>query len=189
MSDNSYILKNGNKILVDNQPFIILDNEFVNPGKGQAFTRVKIRNLLNNKVLEKTIKIGETVVEADVFSTKMQFLYKESEKYVFMNLESFEQIQVDSSVVSESARWFIDGNDCDVTMWNNEIIQVNPAKHVSLKVISTIEAVKGDTVSSTLKEAELENGESIMVPIFIKEGEIVRVDTENNEYASREKSE
>ena len=119
----------------------------------------------------------------------MQFLYKESDKYVFMNLESFEQTQVDSSIVSENARWFIDGNDCDVTMWNNEIIQVNPAKHVSLKVVSTIEAVKGDTVSSTLKEAELENGESIMVPIFIKEGETIRVDTESNEYASREKNE
>ena len=187
MSDNSYILKNGNKILLIIKPFLILDNEFVNP-KGQAFTRVKIRNLLNNKVLEKTIKIGETVSEAVVdFSTKMQFLYKESDKYVFMNLESFEQTQVDSSIVSENARWFIDGNDCDVTMWNNEIIQVNPAKHVSLKVVSTIEVMKGDTVSSTLKEAELENGESIMVPIFIKEGEIIRVDTESNEYASREK--
>ena len=189
MSDNSYILKNGNKILIDNQPFLIMDNEFVNPGKGQAFTRIKIRNLLNNKVLEKTIKIGETVVVADVFSTKMQFLYKESGKYFFMNLESFEQTQVDSSIVSDNSRWFIDGNDCDVIMWNNQIIQVNPPKHVSLKVVSTIDAVKGDTVSSTLKEAELENGESLMVPIFIKEGEIIRVDTENSEYASREKNE
>lgn len=189
MSDNSYILKNGNKILIDNQPFLIIDNEFVNPGKGQAFTRIKIRNLLNNKVLEKTIKIGETVVVADVFSTKMQFLYKESGKYFFMNLESFEQTQVDSSIVSDNSRWFIDGNDCDVIMWNNQIIQVNPPRQVSLKVVSTIDAVKGDTVSSTLKEAELENGESLMVPIFIKEGEIIRVDTENSEYASREKNE
>ncbi len=189
MSDNSHILKNGNKILIDNQPFLIIDNEFVNPGKGQAFTRVKIRNLLNKKVLEKTIKIGETVLEADVFSTKMQFLYKESGKYFFMNLESFEQIEVDSAIVSEKSRWFIDGTDCDVIMWNNQIIQVNPPKHVSLKVVSTVDAVKGDTVSSTLKEAELENGESVMVPIFIKEGEVIRVDTENSEYSSREKNE
>ncbi len=188
MSDNSHILKNGNKILIDQQPFLIIENEFVNPGKGQAFTRVKIRNLLNSKVLEKTIKIGESIQEADVFNTKMQYLYKEADKYYFMNLESFEQIQVDETIVSQNSKWLIDGNDCDVTIWNGEIIQVSASKYITLKIVSTVDAIKGDTVSSTLKEATVENGETIMVPIFIKEGESIRIDTENDTYASREKS-
>ena len=91
MADNSALLRNGNKILIDNEPYLILDNSFVNPGKGQAFTKVRIRNLLNNKVLEKTIKIGETILEADVMNTKMQFLYKENEVYFFMHLSTHEQ--------------------------------------------------------------------------------------------------
>ena len=86
MADNSSLLRNGNKVLIDNEPYLILENSFVNPGKGQAFTKVRIRNLLNNKVLEKTIKIGETIHEADVINTKMQFLYKENDIYIFMNL-------------------------------------------------------------------------------------------------------
>ena len=94
MADNSSLLRNGNKILIDQEPYLIIDNSFVNPGKGQAFTKVKIKNLLNSKVLEKTIKIGESIQEADVLNTKMQYLYKESNAYFFMNLDSFEQVEV-----------------------------------------------------------------------------------------------
>jgi len=108
MSDNSALLRNGNKILIESQPYIILETEFVNPGKGQAFTRIKIRNLLNNKVLEKTIKIGENLDEADVINTKMQFLYKESNTYFFMNLENYEQIKVNSDILNENAIWLVD---------------------------------------------------------------------------------
>ena len=89
MAEGSSLLKNGNKVLIDGQPYLIIDNEFVNPGKGQAFTRIKIKNLLNNKVLEKTIKIGESLEEADVLNTKMQFLYKESESLYFMNCSKY----------------------------------------------------------------------------------------------------
>ena len=88
MADNASSLRNGNKVLIENQPYLILDTDFVNPGKGQAFTRIKIRNLLNNKVLEKTIKIGESLQEADVLNTKMQFLYKENNTYFFMMVKS-----------------------------------------------------------------------------------------------------
>ena len=188
MSDNSALLRNGNKILIESQPYIILETEFVNPGKGQAFTRIKIRNLLNNKVLEKTIKIGENLDEADVINTKMQFLYKESNTYFFMNLENYEQIKVNSDILNENAIWLVDGDECNITTWNGNIIQVEPPKFVNLIVTSTVEAIKGDTVSSTLKEAVLENGQKIMVPIFIKEGEQVKIDTENNEYSSRVKA-
>ena len=104
MADNSVLLRNGNKILIDNEPYLVLDNSFVNPGKGQAFTKVRIRNLLNNKVLEKTIKIGETVLEADVMNTKMQFLYKENEVYFFMHLSTYEQSEVSKSILSDNTK-------------------------------------------------------------------------------------
>ena len=188
MADNSSLLKNGNKILIDQEPYLITDNSFVNPGKGQAFTKVKIKNLINGKILERTIKIGESVQEADVLNTKMQFLYKEGSSFFFMNLESFEQTEVGQDTLDDTSRWLIDGDECDITIWNEKIIQVHPPKFVNLTVKSTIDAIKGDTVSSTLKEAILDNDQVIMVPIFIKEGEMIRVDTENNEYASRVKS-
>ena len=187
MADNSSLLKNGNKILIDQEPYLITDNSFVNPGKGQAFTKVKIKNLINGKILERTIKIGESVQEADVLNTKMQFLYKEGSSFFFMNLESFEQTEVGQDTLDDTSRWLIDGDECDITIWNEKIIQVHPPKFVNLTVKSTIDAIKGDTVSSTLKEAILDNDQIIMVPIFIKEGEMIRVDTENNEYASRAK--
>ena len=188
MADNSSLLKNGNKILIDQEPYLITDNSFVNPGKGQAFTKVKIKNLINGKILERTIKIGESVQEADVLNTKMQFLYKEGSSFFFMNLESFEQTEVGQDTLDDTSRWLIDGDECDITIWNEKIIQVHPPKFINLTVKSTIDAIKGDTVSSTLKEAILDNDQIIMVPIFIKEGEMIRVDTENNEYASRVKS-
>ena len=188
MADNSSLLRNGNKILIDQEPYLIQDNSFVNPGKGQAFTKVKIKNLLNGKVLEKTIKIGESIQEADIVNTKMQFLYKEGDSYFFMNLESFEQTEVNKNTLEENSKWLIDGDECDIIIWNDNIIQVQPPKFVNLTVKSTIDAIKGDTVSSTLKEAVLDNDQIIMVPIFIKEGELIRIDTENNEYSSRVKS-
>ena len=187
MADNSSLLKNGNKILIDQEPYLITDNSFVNPGKGQAFTKVKIKNLINGKILERTIKIGESVQEADVLNTKMQFLYKEGSSFFFMNLESFEQTEVGQDTLDDTSRWLIDGDECDITIWNDKIIQVDPPKFVNVTIKSTIDAIKGDTVSSTLKEAELDNGETIMVPIFIKEGERIRIDTESSEYSSRVK--
>ncbi|MBT7236576.1 MAG: elongation factor P [Gammaproteobacteria bacterium] len=187
MADNSSLLRNGNKVLIDNEPYLILENSFVNPGKGQAFTKVRIRNLLNNKVLEKTIKIGETIHEADVINTKMQFLYKENDIYFFMNLTTYEQSEVNKSILSNNIKWLVDGDECDVIIWNDNVIQVDPPKFVNLTVKSTIDAIKGDTVSSTLKEAVMDNGEILMVPIFIKEGEKIRIDTANSEYASRVK--
>ena len=144
MADNSALLKNGNKILIENEPYLVIENDFVNPGKGQAFTRVKIRNLLNKKILEKTIKIGESIQEADVLNTKMQFLYKDNETYFFMNLETYEQTEVISDILDENSKWLIDGDECDITIWNNKIIQVDPPKFVNVTIKSTIDAIKGE---------------------------------------------
>ena len=138
MADNSSLLRNGNKILIDQEPYLITDNSFVNPGKGQAFTKVKIKNLFNGKVLEKTIKIGDSIQEADVLNTKMQFLYKEGDAYYFMNLDSYEQTEVSKNTLDERSKWIIDGEECDVTIWNDNIIQVKPPKNDKLNVKSQI---------------------------------------------------
>ena len=112
MVDHS-LLKSGNKVLVENQPYLIIDTDFVNPGKGQAFTKIKIKNLLNKKIIEKTVKIGEELDEADVLNTSMQFLYQESNNLFFMNLESYEQLELSVSSVDFDPRWLNDGDECD----------------------------------------------------------------------------
>ena len=184
MVDHS-LLKNGNKVLVDKQPYLIIDTDFVNPGKGQAFTKIKIKNLLNKKIIEKTVKIGEELDEADVLNTSMQFLYQESSNLYFMHPESYEQLELSISSVDFDPRWLNDGDECDVTIWNDAIIDVNLPNFVICKVISTETVAKGDTVSTTLKDAELDNGITIKVPAFIKQNEDVKVNPTTGEYSSR----
>ncbi len=188
MVDHS-LLKSGNKVLIDNQPYVILDTDFVNPGKGQAFTRIKIKNLINKKTLEKTVKIGEELEEADVKNTTMQFLYQESNNLYFMNLETYEQLDLHTDTVDIDPRWLNDGDECDVVIWNGSIIDIALPSYVISKVISTESVAKGDTVSTTLKDAELDNGILIKVPAFIKEGEDVKVNPNSGEYSSRAKNE
>ena len=139
MVDHS-LLKSGNKVLVENQPYLIIDTDFVNPGKGQAFTKIKIKNLLNKKIIEKTVKIGEELDEADVLNTSMQFLYQESNNLFFMNLESYEQLELSVSSVDFDPRWLNDGDECDVTIWNDAIIDVNPVSYTHL-TLPTMELV------------------------------------------------
>tara|TARA_B100000927_G_scaffold291076_1_gene291806 strand:+ start:1478 stop:2044 length:567 start_codon:yes stop_codon:yes gene_type:complete len=188
MVDHS-LLKNGNKVLVDNQPYLIIDTDFVNPGKGQAFTKIKIKNLLNKKTIEKTIKIGEELNEADVTNTTMQYLYQESNNLFFMNLETYDQLELSTSSVDFDPRWLNDGDECNVTLWNNSIIDVELPNFVVCKVITTESVAKGDTVSTTLKDAELDNGISIKVPAFIKQDEQIRINPNTGEYSSRAKNE
>tara|TARA_B100000287_G_C20260871_1_gene633947 strand:+ start:94 stop:660 length:567 start_codon:yes stop_codon:yes gene_type:complete len=187
MAENTSLLKNGSKVLIENQPYLILETDFVNPGKGQAFTRIKIRNLLNNKILEKTIKIGESLAEANVINKSMQFLYKEQSKLIFMDLQSYEQNSVEIDSVEIDIEWLQEGDECEVILWNENIIQIELPKYINQVVISTEDTIKGDTVSSTLKDAKLENGIVVKVPMFIKQGESIKVDTRTGEYSSRAK--
>ena len=188
MADHHSVLKNGSKILIDKQPYVILENEFVNPGKGQAFTRIKIKNLLNKKTLERTVKIGEILDIADVENCSMQFLYRENSNLFFMNNTTYEQYEVDSGSLEFDERWLIDGENFDIVLWNGQIIDVELPNACILKVKATDSVTKGDTVSATLKDAELENGINIKVPSFIKEGEIVKINPTNSEYMSRVKN-
>tara|TARA_Y100000768_G_C23815564_1_gene603931 strand:+ start:175 stop:741 length:567 start_codon:yes stop_codon:yes gene_type:complete len=188
MVDHS-LLKNGNKVLVDSQPYIIIDTDFVNPGKGQAFTKIKIKNLLNKKTIEKTIKIGEELDEANVSNTTMQYLYQENDNLFFMNLDTYEQLDLNTSSIDFDPRWLNDGDECNVTLWNNAIIDIVLPNFVICKVVTTDSVAKGDTVSTTLKDAELDNGITIKVPAFIKQDEDIKVNPTTGEYNSRAKNE
>ncbi len=181
--------KGGLKIMLDGDPCSIIENEFVKPGKGQAFNRVKIRNLKTGRVLEKTFKSGETVEGADVHETDMQYLYADGEFWHFMDPASYEQVSADAAALGESVKWLKEQDLCTVTLWNGAPIIVEPPKFVVLTITDTDPGLKGDTSGSGGKPATLETGAVVRVPLFVQIGEAIKVDTRNGEYVSRAKEE
>jgi len=179
--------KTGLKILIDGDPYSIVENEMVKPGKGQAFNRVKVRNLKTGRVVERTWKSGDSVEAADVVDADMQYLYSDGDFWTFMMPDTFEQYTAGKSAMGESAQWLKDGVECIVTLWNGQPLTVNPPAHVELKIVETDPGARGDTVTGGSKPAKLETGATVRVPLFINEGEIIRVDTRTGEYISRAK--
>lgn len=180
-------LKNGLKVMIDNAPCSIVDCEFVKPGKGQAFTRVKIRNLKTGRVVERTYKTGETLPSADVADMEMQYLYSDGEQWHFMVPENFEQYAVGRETLADAAQWLKEQDICIVTLWNNEPIQVLPPTFVVLAITETDPGLKGDTSGGGGKPAILETGAVVRVPLFVQTGELIKVDTRKGEYVSRAK--
>lgn len=179
--------KSGLKILLDGDPCVILENEFVKPGKGQAFNRVRIRNLKTGRVNEKTFKSNESVEGADVVDTDMQYLYYDGEFWHFMVPDTFEQHAADAKVVEEAKDWLKEQDFCQVTLWNGQPLLVSPPNFVELKIVETDPGVRGDTATGGQKPAKLETGAVVRVPLFIEEGEVIRVDTRTGAYVSRVK--
>ncbi len=179
--------RSGLKVMLDGDPCVIIENEFVKPGKGQAFNRVKIRNLKTGRVMERTFKSGESIEAADVIDTEMQYLYTDGEHWHFMHPETFEQVAADAAAVGEAAKWLKEQDLCTVTLWNGAPISVVPPNHVVLKVTETEPGVRGDTASGATKPATVETGAVVRVPLFIDEGDLIKVDTRSGEYISRVK--
>jgi elongation factor P len=179
--------KGGLKIMLDGDPYTIVENEFVKPGKGQAFNRVKVRNLKTGRVLEKTFKSGDSVEAADVMETDMQYLYNDGDYWYFMDPQTFEQVGASATIVADAAKWMKEQDTCTVVLWNGEPISVDPPAHVNLTVTQTDPGLRGDTSSGGSKPATLETGAVIQVPLFIEEGEVLKVDTRKGEYISRAK--
>jgi len=180
-------VKNGVKIIVDGDPYTIVEAEFVKPGKGQAFTRIRIRNLLNGRTTEKTLKSSDSFEGADVVDTDMQFLYSDGEFWHFMQQESFEQHQADKTAAGDAAKWLKGEEACVVTLWNGRPISVTPPNFVDLKIVETDPGVRGDTSGGGGKPAKLETGAVVRVPLFVNQDELIRVDTRTGEYTSRVK--
>lgn len=180
-------LKNGLKVMIDNAPCNIVDCEFVKPGKGQAFTRIKIRNLKTGRVVERTLKSNETLSSADVSDVEMQYLYSDGEAYHFMVQENFEQYAISQEALGDAGQWLKEQDVCIVTLWNNEAIQVTPPNFVILAITETDPGLKGDTSGGGGKPATLETGAVVRVPLFVQTGELIKVDTRKGEYVSRAK--
>jgi len=179
--------RGGLKIMIDGDPCAIIENEFVKPGKGQAFNRVKIRNLKTGRVIERTFKSGESVEGADVMDVQLQFLYSDGEFWHFMDPQTFEQQAADTAAVGDAAKWLKEQDMCEVTLWNGAPLAVTPPNFVLLKVTDTDPGVRGDTSGGGGKPATLETGAVVRVPLFIEIGETLKIDTRTGEYVARAK--
>ena len=179
--------RGGLKIMLDGDPCSIISNEFVKPGKGQAFSRVKIRNLKTGRVVERTFKSGESVEAADVIDVDLQYLYTDGEQWYFMDPQSFEQHGAGIEAVAEVKQWLKDQDICNVTLYNGHPLSVEPPNFVTLKVTQTDPGLRGDTSSGGGKPALMETGATVRVPLFVNEGDLLKIDTRSGEYVSRVK--
>jgi len=179
--------KSGLKVMLDGDPCAILENEYVKPGKGQAFNRVRMRNLKNGKVWERTFRSGESLEGADVVDVEMQYLYTDGEFWHFMHPTTFEQLAAGEAAVADSAQWLKEEDSCQVTLWNGVPLTVMAPNFVELEIVETDPGVKGDTAGSGGKPAKLVTGAVVRVPLFVQTGEVVKVDTRSGEYVGRVK--
>lgn len=177
--------KSGLKVLLDGDPCSIVENEFVKPGKGQAFNRVRLKNLKTGRTWERTFKSGESLEAADVMDVEMEYLYNDGEFWHFMEPDTFEQHQADKNAVSESAKWLREQDKVIVTLYNGSPLAVLPPNHVELEITETDPGLKGDTAQGGTKPATLSTGAVVKVPLFVSQGEIIRVDTRTGEYLGR----
>lgn len=181
--------KSGLKVMLDGDPCSILENEFVKPGKGQAFNRVRMRNLINGRVWERTFKSGESLEAADVMEYEMEYVYSDGEYWHFMKTDgSYEQLGADKAAVSEALQWLKETEQYAVTLWNDNPISVAAPNFIELEVADTDPGLKGDTAQGGTKPATLSTGAVVKVPLFINIGEVLRIDTRTAEYQGRAKS-
>jgi elongation factor P len=178
-------IRKGLRIQIDGVPFRVVDHQFVRPGKGQAFTRAKIRNLLTSNVVERTWKSGESVEIADIDERKLTYSWEETDSFVFMDTQTGDQVHVDKVKIADDAKWLSEGLEVSLTFFNGNPIGVDLPGNIVLQITSSEPGVKGDTASGATKPATLSTGAVVNVPLFVKEGEWVRVDTSNGTYLER----
>lgn len=177
--------KSGLKFMLDGEPVSIIEQNFVRPGKGQAFSKTKVHYLLTGRTVEKTFKSGETFEAADVMETELEYLYSDGEFWHFMDPNSFEQFQADAKAVGDNVKWLKEQAACGVTLFNGSPISITPPNFVILEVVDTDPGLKGDTSGSGGKPATLDSGAVVRVPLFVQIGEKIKVDTRVGEYVSR----
>lgn len=186
MYDTSNIRK-GLKIQIDGDPYVVVEFQFVKPGKGTAFTKTKIKNLITGAVLDRTYRSNEKLEPANIEENDMQYLYREGDKFVFMDNTTYEQTFIPEDVVDDSAKFLSDNLDVSVLFFDGRPIGVTLPNFVELEVTHTEPGIKGDTASGATKPATLSTEATINVPLFIEEGEWLRIDTRTGEYVERVK--
>ena len=179
--------RSGLKVMLDGDPYNMVENQFVKPGKGQAFNRVKLRNLKNGRVIDKTFKSGESIEAADVIETDMQYLYKDGDGWHFMDPNTYEQVTANEAAMADASPWIKEQDTCSVTLWNGHPLSVTAPAFVVLRITETDPGERGDTASGATKPATLETGAVVKVPLFIQTDELLKIDTRTGEYVSRAK--
>ncbi|MCA9512955.1 MAG: elongation factor P [Myxococcota bacterium] len=177
--------RNGLKLELDGQPFVITYFQHVKPGKGGAFVRTKVKNLINGKVLERTFRSGEKAEEANVEERTMQYLYRDGENLVFMDTQTYDQMPIPEAGVGDHVLLLKENTEVDVLLWNGKPVNIELPQFVELLVTKSDPGLKGDTSSGATKPATLETGAEIQVPLFIKEGDVLRIDTRTGAYTER----
>jgi elongation factor P len=180
-------LKSGARVLLEGEPYVLLENEYVKPGKGQAFNRIKLRNLKTSRVIERTLKSGDRMDAADVLEVEVEYLYQDGNSWYFMDPTTYEQYTVSASVMGDVHYWLKAQTACTLILFNAQPIQVVPPNSVVLKVIETDPGVRGDTSGGGSKPATLETGVVIRVPLFIRLDDHIKVDTRTATYLERVK--
>lgn len=175
----------GNKVEINFEPYLILESIFMNPGRGQAFHKLKLKNMLNNSTVTKTVKIGEKLKEADVESKNLKYLYKNDNILYFYDERTLDYHEINTEIIKNIEKWIKEGLNYEIIFWNNNAIEIRHPKFIELKVISADMYDKKSCASKTSKNAILETGLTIKVPVFIKENDIIKIDTEKEEYISR----
>ncbi len=178
--------KTGMKLEIDGKPFEIIEFQHFKPGKGGAMMRTKLRQLKTGQVLEKTFRSGEKVKKPDMTFTDMQYIYKDGTDFVFMDLESYEQMNVVAENVGDKGGFIKEGDTVKVLLYNGELIGVDLPANVNLTVAHTDPGIQGDRVSGASKPATMETGLVVNVPLFINEGDLLKIDTRSGEYLGRE---
>lgn len=180
-------LRKGLKFMYEGAPYVVVEAQFVKPGKGAAFTRTKMKNILTGRVVEHNFRGNENLEAADVEDREMSFVYKEGDDFVFMDKQSYEQIHINKDIVDDNWQWMKDNLDCQVTFYNGRPISVTPPTFVELKILESEPGVRGDTANNVTKPAKLETGATVGVPLFVNAGETIRIDTRSGEYMERVK--
>ncbi|WP_343128625.1 elongation factor P [Buchnera aphidicola (Kurisakia onigurumii)] len=177
--------KKGIKIVFSNIPYIIENSVFVKPGKGQSFVRTKLRNIFSGKLIDKTFKSTDSFESADINTTKLIYLYRNKDTWFFMDKKNFEHFSVNKIIIGNLNKWIIKQNTYTAHIWKNKIISIHKNNFVNLKVINFVYNIKGNSINSGNKLAELETGVKVKIPLFIEIGDIIKVDTRSEEYISR----
>jgi elongation factor P len=182
--DVSELRKNA-KVELDGQPYVVTDFQFVKPGKGQGLYKCKLKNMITGSVLDRTWRSGEKLVAANVESKKMQFLYASGEGFTFMDNQTYEQIELSGDVVADDKNFLLDNLECEVLLYNERPVGISLPSHIVMEIVETEPGVKGDTATNVTKSATVQTGLQVQVPLFIKQGEKVKIDTRTGAYVER----
>ena len=177
--------RKGLKVQIDGDPYLMIEMNFVKPGKGNAMYKCKLRNLLRNTVIDRTYKGGESLESADVEEIDVQYLYKQADTYVFMDTSTYDQYELSAEQIDDAWKYLKDGMNCSMVLYNGNPITMSPPNHVELRVEYCEPGAKGDTATNVVKPVKVETGAEFLCPAFIDIGNVIKIDTRSGEYVER----